>query len=215
MDSGWDMMDCVTSACREELEHFRMVGLSSFSLPYLLSFDLCRSLWVRRVFHLGAVGAFGGFLWLGHDGLWKRIRLQEISSMQEKLEHFQMRTPPPLLLLESLRELREFGRRTGLVGYLRRYLLSSRQLLSCRNMWALPVSSSPSLPTLSFCPFARLVSLGLCWDFFWLGHDGLRKRSQHHVFFLRIQKISHMAAWRGFESVERIRSNKGVKCTWG
>ena len=59
------MMDCVTSACREELEHCRMVGVSSFSLPYLLSFDLCRSLWVRRVFHLGAVGAFGGFLVVG------------------------------------------------------------------------------------------------------------------------------------------------------
>lgn len=43
---------------------FQMVGLSPFSRPFLLSFDLCQSLWVRRVVSLrarsGAVGAFGG-----------------------------------------------------------------------------------------------------------------------------------------------------------
>ena len=151
MDSGWVMMDCVTSACREELEHFRMVGVSSFHLPYLLSFDLCRSLWVRRVFHLGAVGAFGGFLVVGTWWIMEAHSAPGKFEYAEKLEHFQMRTAPPLLLLESLGELREFGPRTGLVGYLRRYLLSSsssRQLLSCPSLWALPVSSSPSLPTL-------------------------------------------------------------------
>ena len=71
-------------------------------------------------------------------------------------------------------------------------------------------------PLCLFVLFACLVSLGLWWDFFWLGHDGSRNRSQHHVFFCVYRRFfAHMAACRGFESVERIRSNKGVKCTWG
>ena len=35
------------------------------------------------------------------------------------------------------------------------------------------------------------------------------------TFFLRILKISHMAACKGFESVERIRSNKGCEMHMG
>jgi len=178
MDSGWDTMDCVTSACREELEHFRMVGLSNFFSPLFAIFRFVSefvgspslSPWRRRRFW----GVSCGWDMMDYGSAFGS---RENFEYAEKLGTFQMRTAPPLLLLESLRELREFGRRTGLVGYLRRYLLS------CRSLWALPVSSSPSLPTLSFCPFARLVSLGLWWDFLWLGHDGLRKRSQHHVFF--------------------------------
>lgn len=57
-------------------------------------------------FTLAPSALLGGFLWLGHDGIWKRIRLQGNFEYAEKLGTFQMRTAPPLLLLESLRELK-------------------------------------------------------------------------------------------------------------
>lgn len=135
---------------------------------------------------------------------------------------FQMRTAPPLLLLESFRELKRIWS-TNRVGGLSSPLLVVVVVVVVASIVVVSkfvgspcVLESFTTHSVFFVLFACLVSLGLWWDFFWLGHDGSRNRSQHHVFFCVYRRFfAHMAACRGFESVERIRSNKGVKCTWG